>query len=120
MPCFCGENHLSKFDFPGGIGLSGYQSKRKGYRGEAEFAKLTKGDRVPLSGSTAQYKHDVILPNGWSAEVKRKKSGLTTLYNWLEKDDVDPPDIVAFRADHKPWVVAMTLDKFLWLLRQNE
>ncbi|MCA0986514.1 hypothetical protein [Guptibacillus algicola] len=97
--------------------MSGSKSKKKGYRGEAEFAKLTQGFRVPLSGSTPHYKHDVMLPNGWAVEVKRKKTGFTTLYNWLEQQN--SPDIVAFRADYRPWVVAMTLDRFLTLLNKE-
>jgi hypothetical protein len=90
----------------------GLHSKLKGNRGEWEFAKLTNGKRVPLSGSVAGYNHDVILPNGWSVEVKRKKTGFKTIYNWMENSQ---PDLLAFRADHKPWLVVMELEKFLEL-----
>ncbi|MFX3625656.1 MAG: hypothetical protein ACE3JP_16865 [Ectobacillus sp.] len=93
----------------------GLGSKRKGYRGEAEFAKLTEGIRVPLSGSAKEFKHDVILPNGWSVEVKRQKTGFKTIYDWLEKNN---PDLIACRADQKPWIVIMKLDKFLELIRK--
>lgn len=95
----------------------GINSKRKGYRGESEFAKLTQGKRVPLSGICDGFKHDVILPNGWSVEVKRKQTGYKTIYEWLEKDS---PDILACRADQKPWLVIMTLDKFLELLENDK
>jgi hypothetical protein len=96
--------------------VMGKKSKLKGYRGEAEFAKLTNGKRVPLSGMLEGYKHDVILPNGWSVEVKRHKEGMKTLYNWIEGSQ---PDVVAFRADQKPWIVTMTLDKFLELMMKE-
>ena len=95
----------------------GREAKTKGYRGESEFAKLTKGRRVPLSGNTEGYKHDVILPNGWSVEVKRHKKGLKTLYGWVETNQ---PDIVAFRADQKQWLVTMTLDKFMELMAKKD
>lgn len=91
----------------------GKASKQKGYRGEYEFAKLTNGRRVPLSGMIKGHKHDVILPNGWQVEVKRKKSGFKTMYHWIEKNK---PDVVAYRSDEKPWIVTMTLEKFLELL----
>lgn len=91
------------------------RSKRKGYNGEAEFAELTGGKRVPLSGSVEGYEGDVILPNKWKAEVKRRKEMQKILYSWL-LNEREKPDVVAFRADRKPWIVAMTLDKFLYLL----
>jgi hypothetical protein len=94
----------------------GIYSKRKGYRGEAEFAKLTRGKRVPLSGIAEGYKHDVILPNGWSVEVKRKQSGFKTIYDWLEKDS---PDVLACRADKKPWIVMMKVEKFIELMERK-
>ncbi|WP_245712535.1 hypothetical protein [Anaerobacillus alkalilacustris] len=98
----------------------GKASKKKGYRGEAEFAKLTNGKRVPLSGSVNEFKNDVILPNGWSVEVKRHKNGLKTLYDWIEKkESVQKPDLVAFRADFKPWIICMTLEKFQQLLNKK-
>lgn len=93
----------------------GRASKRKGYEGEREFAHLTGGHRVPLSGAMDGYEGDVTLPNGWMAEVKRQKSGLKTLYNWVLHEREDP-DVVAFRADRMPWIVTMELDKFMYLI----
>lgn len=98
-----------------GNSARGRGSKRKGYTGENEFAKLTGGKRVPLSGAMEGYKNDVILPNNWRAEVKRRKEMMKTLYSWIE-DREEKPDIVAFRADRKPWIVSMTLDKFMYLM----
>lgn len=93
----------------------GRSAKQKGNRGEREFAELTGGHRVPLSGAVDGYEGDVILPNGWMAEVKRRKSGLKTLYDWV-LNEREEPDVVAFRADRMPWIVTMELDKFMYLL----
>lgn len=98
-----------------GNSARGRRAKRKGYAGENEFAKLTGGKRVPLSGAMEGYTNDVILPNDWQVEVKRRKEMMKTLYSWLE-DEREKPDVVAFRADRKPWVVSMTLDKFMYLM----
>lgn len=89
-------------------------SNEKGKSAEREFAKLVGGKRVPLSGamrSGEDFANDVLLPNGWQAEVKRFKAGEKTLYGWLF-DPVERPDIVGFRADKMPWVVAMNAGKF--------
>lgn len=53
------------------------------------------------------------------AEVKRKKSGFATLYGWLE-DEREKPDVVAFRADRKPWLVCMELGTFLRLIGRSD
>lgn len=95
----------------------GKASKRKGYSGESEFAKLTGGKRQVLSGALGgEFSNDVILPNGWKAEVKRRKSGFKTLYDWIE-DTRENPDCVAIRVDRKQWIVSMTLDKFQELMK---
>ena len=98
--------------------MSGMKSKRKGANAEREFAKMTGGRRVPLSGAAAhngeEFSNDVILPNDWKAEVKRRAEMEKTLYGWI-LDEREKPDAVAFRADHKPWIVAMTLDQYMKL-----
>lgn len=92
------------------------RSKRKGSAGELEFAKLIGGKRVPLSGALGgEYSNDVIAPNGWRVEVKRRKDAMKTLYDWV-LDEREKPDAVAFRADRKPWLVVMTVDKFIELI----
>lgn len=95
--------------------MSGRKSKRKGYAGERELVSLIPGaKRVPLSGSIGgEHSNDVILPNGWRVEVKRRKSGMKQLYDWLEQSN---PDMVAFRADRKEWIICMTLDKLKELM----
>jgi len=98
--------------------MPGRTSRNKGLRGEREFAELVGGCRIPLSGAQAGFENDVAIetPAGTlRAEVKRRKSGFTTLYEWIE-DERERPDIVAFRADRKPWLVCMELDVFLKLI----
>lgn len=94
----------------------GAANKRKGAQGEREFAALIGGTRVPLSGAMGgDYSNDVIAPNGWQVEVKRRKSGLKVLYDWIE-DERERPDCVAFRQDRKQWLVVMTAERFIELL----
>lgn len=100
----------------------GKASRDKGMRGEREFAELCGGRRVPLSGAQAGFENDVLIetPVGvLKAEVKRRKGGFATLYGWLE-DERERPDIVAFRADRKPWLVCMSLDVFLRLIGRGD
>lgn len=96
----------------------GRASRDKGMRGEREFAELVGGKRIPLSGAQKGFENDVLIdtPAGeLRAEVKRRKGGFSTLYGWLE-DEREQPDLVAFRADRKGWLVAMQLETFLKLI----
>lgn len=96
----------------------GKASRNKGKRGELEFAKLIGGKRVPLSGAQDGFENDVIgLGMKW--EVKRRKDGFKTLYKWIE-DEREKPDALAIRADRKPWLVVMTLDRFLKFIEGDE
>lgn len=71
---------------------------------------------MPLSGALGgEFSNDVTAPNGWSIEIKRRKDAFKTLYEWI-LDEREKPDAVAFRADRKPWIVAMTAEKFIELL----
>lgn len=100
----------------------GRASRDKGMRGEREFAELVRGKRIPLSGAQKGFENDVLVPTPIGtirAEVKRRKRGFSTLYGWLE-DERERPDIVAFRADRKPWLVAMTLETFLKLIEREQ
>lgn len=94
----------------------GKSQRDKGARGEREFARLTGGKRVPLSGAVDGYGNDVELPNGMLAEVKRRKGGFKQLYDWV-LDEREKPDIVALRTDGMPWLVTMKLDTFLQLMK---
>lgn len=99
----------------------GRASRDKGMRGEREFAELVGGRRIPLSGAQKGFENDVEVPTPIGtirAEVKRRKSGFSTLYGWLE-DERECPDIVAFRSDRKPWIVAMPLEVFQRLIGRD-
>lgn len=95
----------------------GKSQRDKGQRREREFAKLIDGHRVPLSGAQEGYGNDVIgLGLAW--EVKSRGTGFKTLYEWV-LDEREKPDAVALKVDNKPWLVTMTLDKFLELMNRG-
>ena len=54
-----------------------------------------------------------------SIEVKRRKTGLQTAYNYLEQasshNKGEP--VVCYRSDRKPWIVMIGLDHYAQLLR---
>lgn len=88
----------------------GKSQRDKGMRREREFASLIGGSRVPLSGAMDGY-----LGLEW--EVKARKEGFKTLYNWLE-DEREQPDALAIKVDRKPWLVVMPLDTFLKMVKK--
>lgn len=93
----------------------GRSERRKGVEAEREFAKLIGGERVPLSGAAGgNYTGDVIgLGLRW--ECKRRRNGFKQLYDWL-----DGADALAVRADRKPWLVVMPLERLLELIGDRE
>lgn len=95
--------------------MSGLKSRDKGQRREREFAELIGGLRVPLSGAQKGYANDVE-GMGLSWEVKARKDGFKTIYDYV-LDEREKPDAVALKADRKPWLVVMTLDKFKELMK---
>lgn len=106
----------------------GRAAKKKGYNGEYEIVKLLQqyhiqAERVPLSGSlkSENLSCDITLPvngNTKRGEVKRRKSGLTSLYNWLAEDKHS--NYLFTRMDNKPWIISMSLDEFIELVdKQN-
>lgn len=98
--------------------MSGRKSKQKGNRREREFARLIDGIRVPLSGAQTGFENDVQgLGLRW--EVKARKDGFKTLYQWLE-DEREKPDALALKADRKPWLVVMELERFLELVGDGD
>ena len=54
-----------------------------------------------------------------SIEVKRRKSGMQTAYNYIEQasshNKGEP--VVCYRSDRKPWIVMIGLDHYTKLLR---
>ena len=90
----------------------GRSQLRKGKRREAEFARLVGGQRVPLSGAAGgEFSQDVVLPNGWKAQVKARADGWRTLYTNLEG-----ADLLALKADRRPWLVVLPIDRFIELI----
>jgi len=54
-----------------------------------------------------------------SIEVKRRRSGMVTAYNYIEQatsQDKGEP-VVCYRSDRKPWIVMIGLDHYMKLLR---
>ena len=92
----------------------GRASRNKGNRREREFAKLIDGQRVPLSGAQKGYENDVV-GFGMHWEVKARKHGFKEIYGWLEGEG--NPDALALKADRKPWLVCMTLERFKELMK---
>lgn len=90
----------------------GRANRRKGQRVERNFAKLTGGTRVPLSGALrGELSNDVALPNGLKVEVKARKDGWRELYRWV-LDEVEKPDAVVLKADNRPWLVVQTYEQW--------
>jgi hypothetical protein len=106
-------------------------SKAKGRTGQQEirdkilenFQGLQDGD--VLSTTMGESGADIklspaarrLLPI--SVEVKRRKNGMKTQYQWIEQarnHTLDPP-VVFFRADRKPWLVIVELDHYMELLK---
>ena len=54
-----------------------------------------------------------------SIEVKRRKTGLQTAYNYLEQASSQNKGepVVCYRSDRKPWIVMIGLDHYAQLLR---
>jgi Holliday junction resolvase len=90
--------------------------RQKGKRGEYEIRDKIRGagieaERVPVSGVSSGFKGDIwfkINDVVYKGEVKRRKSGFTTLYKWLEGKDA-----LFLRDDYRGWLVVLPLDVFL-------
>jgi hypothetical protein len=57
-----------------------------------------------------------------SIEVKRRKTGLKTVYTWMDQatnHDKGPP-VVFYRSDRQPWLVVTELDHYLKLLKGSK
>lgn len=101
----------------------GKRAKKKGYAGEYEIVQILQrygieAERVPLSGALGgkYYSGDVLIRDlGKRAEVKRRKSGLKTLYTWLRQNS--EARYVFFREDREDWLVVMPLEEFVDLVR---
>ncbi|WP_427340629.1 hypothetical protein [Caloranaerobacter sp. DY30410] len=104
----------------------GKRAKRKGYAGENEIVKLLKkynipAERVPLSGALkgklAGDINCIIHQKEKKIESKRRKDGFKELYRFLEQDNCN---YVFMRADRKDWIVAMTFNEWLELVKEGD
>lgn len=103
----------------------GRRAKRKGYAGEHEIVQILQkygieAERVPLSGALGgkNYSGDVLIKaGGIRLEVKRRKSGLRTVYKWLKQNTNAKG--VAFRPDgsKEDWIVILPMDAFIDLVK---
>jgi len=100
------------------------RSKAKGREGENEIVEVLaefgiKAERMPLSGMLGgKYRNDIRLVGGKRAEVKRRKSGLKTVYKWLEQDDAN---YLFFRpdGDKGKWIAIMPIKEFAELVKRT-
>ena len=104
----------------------GKRAKAKGREGETEIVQLLakygiESERMPLSGALGgKYANDVkLILGGKRAEVKRRKSGLKTVYTWLEQDGAN---YLFFRpdGDRNKWIAAMPLLEFVELVKGDK
>ena len=93
----------------------GRASRRKGQRVERELAKLSGGQRIPLSGALrGNLSNDVALPldlGSLKVEVKARADSWKEIYRWI-LDDVEKPEALILKADHKPFLVVQTYDQW--------
>ena len=92
----------------------GRANRRKGHRVERDFAKLSGGTRVPLSGALrGSLTNDVALPDGLRVEVKARKdgAGFKQILTWL-LDPVEKPDALVLKADNQPYLVVMEYSRW--------
>ncbi len=94
----------------------GRANRRKGQRVEREFAKLTGGRRIPLSGALrGSLSNDVALPpelGSLKVEVKYRTAGFKLLYRWVLDAD-EQPDAVVLKAPAQPFLVVQTYDRWV-------
>jgi len=93
----------------------GRSSREKGMRAERQIVELFRqvgleAYRVPLSGIPAGFKSDVEVRIGsqrlrFESKVRAKEFGL--LYRWLTGSDA-----LVVKADRKPMLVVLPLEKF--------
>lgn len=106
-------------------------SKNKGRLGQQEirdslygiFPNLEEGDIKSAimgeNGADIQLSPAAHRLMPISIEVKRRKGGMKTQYDWLQQarsHSADPP-VVFFRADRSEWLVITPLEHYLDLLK---
>ena len=96
----------------------GKMQRTKGYLGEREIVNLlnelgVKAKRVPLSGATDFQKDDVLLEDGGTIEVKRRKRVPAIVREMLVSADYG-----AVREDRGEWLVVMSLKEFAYIFKR--
>lgn len=97
----------------------GKMQRDKGARNERLLVEACRqagleAERIPLSGAMkGSFAGDVTVA-GYLCEVKVRGDGFKQLYGWLAHDAAD---ILAVRADHKPWLVVMPFEHFAKLVK---
>lgn len=93
----------------------GKASRNKGKRGEREVVKLLKEAGFEARRTAPLQAHDgdnsgadVLLDDKYKIEVKRRKNGFKSLYDYIEN-----VDFAFMRADRKKHIVAMSIETFL-------
>lgn len=74
---------------------------------------------MPLSGAMGGEFSNDVQAYGMGFEVKARKNGFKTLYDWLE-DEREQPDALALKADRKQWLICMTLEQFQKLMEERD
>jgi len=94
--------------------MGGKASRDKGNRTERNLVNWLNengipAERVPLSGACrGSFGGDILLKDtGHKIEVKCRANGFKTLYDWL-----DGNDFLIVKADRKPSLVVMDMEKF--------
>lgn len=98
----------------------GKVSREKGKRGEREVVNLLKAEghqaqrTAPLQAANGDSSGaDVLLDDMYQIEVKRRKNGFKSLYDYL-----DGMDFAFMRADRRKYIVAMSVETFLELYKK--
>lgn len=105
--------------------------KQKGRLGQQEirdkiletFPELEEGDVVSTTmgdtGSDIKLSPAATKLLPINVEVKRRKSGMKTQYDWMAQAQVHGPHtpVVFFRADRRHWIVMVRLEHYMELLR---
>jgi hypothetical protein len=95
--------------------MSGAAGRRKGRRGELEFAKLMGGDRISKPGESGPDVED-WQGNFW--EVKRVKTRYKILYDALAQSE--GVERLAVRNDREDWLAVIPIALYLDMVKRLE
>lgn len=104
-------------------------SKRKGNAGELEFLHLLEAQGLTAWRNDQRYtggrdNPDVrLLAGGRAFHCEVKRTERLTLYPFMEQAQRDADGralpLVAYRSNRKPWLVCMSLEGFLSLIKEK-